>query len=391
MGESGLMEIGSIMDLLRGPPDTAALKPGDLLNVKVLEVFADRRALVDLGRFRTLAAVTFPVAAGDEIRVRVQETRGQLRLQLVPTSGGDPVPSAGTAAGPAQAAAVESLQQLQVRIDQLAGALQRLPGLPPLPPGLRQVVDALQIFLEPFEPGSNPEAIARKLQEFCEDSGLFLEQRLADALKRAADRAGGAPDPETGPAGSPGRILAADLKARLVFLKGFFDSPAGRQLAHDHRDVGGLAKAAAELLADLRAGQEQMARPAAASDLFQMVHFALPLPDGRGRAGLKIAYRRRPAAGTPEGHRAAILLELDRMGAVRADLTLLNAGLNVSIFVSDSGLREHVNRHAPEVHDALAPFFEHVAVQVSVSPRKIERFASEDWRPAGETQVDVRV
>jgi hypothetical protein len=26
-----------------------------------------------------------------------------------------------------------------------------------------------------------------------------------------------------------------------------------------------------------------------------------------------------------------------------------------------------------------------------VSPRKIERFASEDWRPAGETQVDVRV
>ena len=40
-----------------------------------------------------------------------------------------------------------------------------------------------------------------------------------------------------------------------------------------------------------------MARPAAASDLFQMVHFALPLPDGRGRAGLKIAYRRRPAAG----------------------------------------------------------------------------------------------
>jgi hypothetical protein len=383
------MEIGSIIDLLQGPPETAALKAGDLLNVKVLEVFDDRRALVDLGRFRTLAVVTFPVAAGEVIRVRVQETRGQLRLQLVPAPGG-PAPSARTAAGPVQAAAVESLQQLQARIDQLAGALQRLPGLPPLPPEFRQVVDALRLFLEPFEPGSGPEAIARKLQEFCEDSGLFLEQRLADALKRAADRAGGAPNPEAGSAGSPGRILAADLKARLLFLKGFFDSPAGRQLAHDHREVGGLAKAAAELLADLRAGQEQMAKPAAASDPFRMVHFALPLPDDRGRAGLKIAYRRRPAAGAQEGHRAAILLQLDRMGAVRADLTLLNAGLNVSIFVSDSGLRDHVNRHAPEVRDALAPYFDHVAVQVSVSPRKIERFASEDWRPAGETQVDVR-
>ena len=384
------MEIGSIIDILRSLPETAALKPGDVLNVKVLEVFEDRRALVDLGRFRALADITFPVAAGDEIRVRVQETQGQLRLQLVPVTG-DPAPSAGRAAGPVQAVAVESLKQLQVRIDQLAGALQRLPNSQPLPSEFRQVVDALRLFLEPFEPGSSPDALARKLKEFCEDSGLFLEHRLAAAVRSSADRAGGAPPPEAGSAGAPGRILATDLKARLVFLKVFFDSAAGRQLAHDSREVGGLAKAAAELLADIRAGQEQMAKPAAASDPFQMVHFALPLPEDRGRAGLKIAYRRRPAAGTREGHRAAILLQLDRMGAVRADLTLLSAGLNLSIFVSDAGLRDLVNRHAPEVRDALAPFFEHVTVQVSVSPRKIDRFASEDWLPAGETQVDVRV
>jgi hypothetical protein len=39
----------------------------------------------------------------------------------------------------------------------------------------------------------------------------------------------------------------------------------------------------------------------------------------------------------------------------------------------------------------LSPFFEHVALQVSVSPRKIARFGIEDWRPAGKTRVDVRV
>jgi len=381
------MEIGSIIDLLRRLPENAALKPGDLLNVKVLEVFDDRRALVDLGRFRTLAAVTFPVSAGDEIRVRVQESQGTLRLQLTPAPV-DPAPPVGKPEGPVQAVAVESLQQLQLRIDQLAGARLRLPGSEPLSAGFRPVVDALRLFLEPFEPGSSPDAFARKLKEFCEDSGLFLEQRLADAVKRAADRAGGAPGPE---AGSAGRILATDLKARLVFLKGFFDSAAGRQLANDRSDVGALARAAAELLADIRAGQEQMAKPAAAPDPFQMVHFTLPLADDRSRAGLKVAYRRRSAGGRQEGHRAAILLRLDRIGAVRADLTLLNAVLNVSIFVSDSGLRDLVDRHTLEVRDALAPFFEHVAVQVSVSRRKIERFVSEDWRPAGETEVDVRV
>lgn len=375
------MEIGSIIDILRSHPETAALKPGDQLTVKVLEIFDDRRALVDLGRFRAMADITFPVAAGEELRVRVQESQGQLRLQLISPPPGDPSAGAGRAVGPVRAAALESLNQLQVRIDQLAGVLQRRPDSPPLSNELGPLLDGLRLFLEPLAPGSDPGALARRLKEFCEDSGLFLEHRLAAALKAT-----------TGPAGGGARrILAADLKARLVFLKDFFDGAAGRQLIMDSREVGALAKTAAELLAEIRAGQEQMARPAAAAEPFQTVHFALPMPDGSGRAGLKIAYRRRPAAGTPEGHRAAILLRLDRMGAVRADLILLNSGLNVSIFVSDSGLKDEVRRHVNEVREALAPFFQNVTVQVSVSPRKIDRFESEEWRPGGQRQVDVRV
>jgi hypothetical protein len=384
------MEIDSNIDILRSLPDTPALKPGDLLNVKVLEVLDNKRALVDLGRFRAVADIIFPVAAGDELRVRVQDIQGQLRLQLVPAPG-DPAPLADRAAGPVQAVAVETLKQVQERIDQLTGARRRLPDPQQLPTAARQVMAALRLFSDPIEPGSHPENLARKLKEFCEDSGLFLENRLAAAVKRAAERAGEAPAPAAGSPGTAGRILATDLKARLLVLKEFFDSAAGRQLTHNSRDAAGLATAATELLADIRAGQEQMAKSVSSSDLFQMVHFALPMPDERYRAGLKIAYRRRPAAGQPEGHRAAILLQFDRMGAVRADLTLLNASLTISIFVSDSGLRDLVSRHTPEVHEALAPFFEHVAVQVSVSSRKIARFASEDWLPAGETQVDVRV
>lgn len=384
------MEIEPIIDILRSLPETAALKPGDLLNVKVLEVFENQRALVDLGRFRAVADVTFPVAAGDDLRVRVRETQGQLRLQLVPAPG-DSMPPPGSAAGPVMSVAVESLKQVQDWIDQLAGAQQRQPDAQQLPTEPRQVVEGLRLFLDPFEPGSHPEAFARKLGEFCENSGLFLEHRLAAAIKGGADRAEVAPAPEAGSTGLPGRVLATDLKARLVVLTEFFDSAAGRPLTHDSREITGLARAATELLADIRAGQEQIAKSASASEPFQMVHFALPMPDDRCRAGLKIAYRRRPAVGKQAGHRAAILLQLDRMGTVRADLTLLSGSLKISIFVSDSGRRDLVARHASEVREALAPFFEQVAVQVSVSPRKIARFASEDWLPAGETRVNVRV
>jgi hypothetical protein len=385
-----MMEIGSIIDIQRGLPETAALKPGDVLKVSVLEVFEQQRALVDLGRFRATADIAFPVAAGDELWVRVVETHTQLRLQLVPKPA-EPAAGGGRATGPVQAASAESLRQVQARIDQLAGAEQQVPDSQRLPAEPRQILEALKIFLEPFDLGAGPEAIAGRLKEFCDGSGLFLELRLAVAVKRAADRAGRAPAPDAAPPEPPGRILATDLKARLLLLKSFFESSAGRQLSADSREVAGLARAAAEMLADIRAGQEQMAKPAPAAEPFQLVHFALPMPDDRRPARLKFAYRRRRAAGRPDGLRAAILLQLDRMGAVRADLTLLGRSLNISIFVSGPELRDWVSRHAAGVREALADHFESVGVQVSVSARKIAQFVTEDWHPPGETRVDVRV
>jgi len=384
------MEIGSIIDILRVLPETFALKPGDLLKVNVLEVFEQQRALVDLGRFRATAAITFPVAAGDELWVRVIETQNQLRLQLVPTPAG-PAPPAGAAAGPVQAVPAESFQQVQAWIDQLVGAERQVPGSQRLPGDAQQALEALRIFLDPFEPGSSADIVARKLSKFCDDSGLFLELRLADAVKRDADGAGRPPAPDAPSPDLPGRILTTDLKARLMLLKAFFESPAGRELITDSREAAGLARAAVEMLADIRAGQEQMAKPTAAAEPFQMVHFALPMTDDRHQVQLKIAYPRRRPAGTADGHRAAILLQLDRMGAVRADLMLLGRSLNVSIFVSGPELRDLVTRHAPEVREALSAFFENVGVHVSVSAQKIAQFEAEDWRPLGETQVDVRV
>jgi hypothetical protein len=290
-----------------------------------------------------------------------------------------------------QAVSAASLGQAQTRIHQLAGAGQQAPASHRLPAGPQQVLEALKILLEPFDLTAGVEAIARKLKEFCDGSGLFLELRLAAALKRAADRDGRAPATTVASPELAGRVLAGDLKARLMLLKAFFETSDGRQLIADSREVAGLARGAAELLADIRAGQEQMAKAAPAAEPVQVVQFALPLPDGRHPARLKIAYRRRRTAGTSGGHRAAILLQLDRMGAVRADLRLLDRSLNISIFVSAAELRDWISRHTAEVRAALAAYFEHVGVQVSVSRRKIAQFAVDEWHASGETQVDVRV
>ena len=122
-----------------------------------------------------------------------------------------------------------------------------------------------------------------------------------------------------------------------------------------------------------------------------MVHFALPTTDDPHPVQLKIAYWRRRAREKQDGHRAAVLLALDRVGPVRADLFLLGRSLNISIFVSSAELQNVFARHAPDMRAALAEWFDPVGVQVKVSPRTIERFVSEDWRPAGESLVDVRI
>jgi hypothetical protein len=268
--------------------------------------------------------------------------------------------------------------------------LQRRPNEAP-PVEYRQVRDALRLFLEPLDPCSSPEAIARRLREFCENCGVFLESRLAAAVQRSAGGTGEPVVPGSGSKPALERLLFRDLKSLLLFLKHFVENASGRPSLQNKREIAGSAAAVAELLADIRAGQEQMVQADAQKAPFQTVHFALPLADDHGRAELKIAYGRRSAADSEEGRRAAILLELDRMGTVRCDLTLRSARLRVAVFVANTGLRDMVQRHASEVGEALAPFFDHVAFQVSVSDRNIASFVEEDRRWTGETQVDVIV
>jgi hypothetical protein len=381
-----MMAIGAIIDIRRSPAQSATLRPGDRLNVRVLEVFENQRALVDLGRFRTLAEIAFPVAAGDDLRVQVIQSGARLRLQILAAGGASRPPEGSTAAAVSPAAG-EGFQLARERTGRLSAALQGLPDARVLPAGIRRVADALRLFLNPLEPRSSPATLAIRLRELCEDSGLFLEHRLAAAVRRAGDGTGEHAAREAGSRHTAERILSTDLKSRLLVLRDFFSGAEGRQLARDNRAIERLAQAAADALVDIRSRQEQMIQPAPV----QVLHVALPMADDRDRAGLKIAYGRRRNGGNAAGHRAALLLELDRLGAVRADLTLLGPVLTVAVFVSSAVLRDLVKDHAAELHEALAPFFESVAFRVSVSARKIARFAAEDWLAAGETRVDVRI
>jgi hypothetical protein len=384
------MEIGSIIDILQRSTETAGLRVGDLLRIKVVEVFEDQRILVDLGRWRTMAVVRFPVAVGDEFLARVQDASGQLRLQRIelPEAAGSAV---GPIAGPVQGVSAQWFSHVRPGLEALADAWMRLPESRPVPQNVRQALEALLRFVVPFDLESTPAALAARIREVCENSGVFLECRLGSALEAGGEGPQAQPLADPTSAAKAGRVLADDLKARLLLLNAFLEGSDAGAIPADRGAAAGLSREVGEALALIRSGQEQMGNRPTAEQPFLMLHVALPLTDEREAVRLKVAYRRRSIGPKQEGHRAAVLLTLDHLGSVRSDLYLLGQSLSIFIFVASDELQNVFTQYASELRDALAAGFDSVRVQVKTSPRKIERFLTEDWRPAGESLVDVRV
>ena len=60
----------------------AALKPGDKLEGKVIQVKSPNRVLIHFGKFRAVAEIEFPLQEGQIIHVVVVSKRPKLQLRL---------------------------------------------------------------------------------------------------------------------------------------------------------------------------------------------------------------------------------------------------------------------------------------------------------------------
>jgi hypothetical protein len=385
------MEIGALIRLALNTGAESLLQqgvrvqPGDRLELKVVEVRPDQRALVDFGGVRALAEVAFPVAAGQSLTVEVLETEGRLRLGVVRTAAGP-----GGAAAPAEplrACAAETLTRARRDIAQVLGALDRPGGAGALPAEARQALARLEAALAPVPLAEGPAAAAARIEALCTGSGLFLEKRLGEELARLPEAGAGLEVRALAALPAIRNILGADLKALLAEV--------GDLLGRGAPPLAGLKEAAAlsrsveALASEIGRGQEDLARRRAEPELLQVTHFTLPLGDGRSRAALKIGFRK-PAGGRPrEGARAALLLEFDRLGPTRIDLFALDKTLAVAFYVSTPDLRQAVAAYAGEIETALAAQFDAVRVEVRVSPEKIAAFETEELLPAEGRRLDV--
>jgi hypothetical protein len=101
--------------------------------------------------------------------------------------------------------------------------------------------------------------------------------------------------------------------------------------------------------------------------------------------------RKRAGAEGSAQHRIALLLEMDRLGSVRADIAMVSRLLSIRFFVQDQTIRDVFDQQLPAMDEALSRAFDQVDIATFVSKEKIAQFESEDLLGPSVGRVDVKV
>jgi hypothetical protein len=336
--------------------------------------------LVDFGRFRALAEIRFPVQEGEILRVRVEETGEKWRLAL------DNPPAQTPAAArelPARMVilASEGSDRLMQSLQQLASRVAALP------PDISRTVTSLLEQLRPLDPGWPIVQLAARLKALVDDSGLFVEKKLAELVVRGQE-AGLEKSGQSGAAvADAGEALAADRRPQLLQLLEFVRSE--EKARPEAEGLKEMRRTLEDTLAAMDLQQrEALGRPTADTPV---LFFPVPVKEAKKTGRLKIYYPQAGKKGARRGFRLSLLLDLEHLGPVRSDLLWLEHRLGLTFFVMDEEVWRLFKEHCLEIEDVLRESFADVRVEVQVARDKINEFDSEDLVDGEWRILDVRV
>ena len=122
----------------------------------------------------------------------------------------------------------------------------------------------------------------------------------------------------------------------------------------------------------------------------QVLTFSVPLAGRQDPARIKVYLNDRRRRGEPGQHRIALLLDLDGLGPVRADLQLHRQDLTVRLAVTEGAARQRLEDGSDALRAALAPYFGQVAIQTVLSVPQVQRFETAELEAPDGHALDVQ-
>ena len=359
MNTSPLIKVNFDPALKKAGFSPATLKPGDTLQVRVLEIIDDQRVRVDFGQFRANAEITFPVKPGEEFMARVIETGHQLRFSVV-QSGPPPGSIADNFLESIKLLPDEKFQQIRLDILQVLGQIPDSQEGKLLPPTMLRALNQIQGHFSALMIQDNISKLASDLKAYIENSGIFFENRVKDAL--ASLITGGEQLTLKNVENLPEikEIFLKDLKPNLLLLNAFLETTEAQAAQSKVRILARLRTAVESLLSEIDNQQKMAVKKQIQPDPFQVLTFLLPLREKNQNARIKFYYPKRQKAAAGNEFKVSLLLNMDRLGEIRTDLIQREKELNIRFFVSDQNQKNTFENNYSEINSVLNPIFDYV-------------------------------
>jgi hypothetical protein len=366
------------------------VKTGDVFRLQIIDVKDDQRALVDFGKFRAIAEIRFPVKIGDELLVKVTDTEGQLRLQLI-----DPDSKASSGGNNAiknlEILSVDVFNKIQSDVKLAAGQILALPDrqLPPEP--IRNALDALNAHFASIDLNRAVTKWLPLLKSYLENAGFFFETKLEDIIHKFDEHPKSqlaealAGDPEIK------RIFAKDLKPILLILNEYLEAHDSTSKLLSAKSDSGLRSTLEMLLADIVNQQTRAVNRYELPEPYHVFSCSIPLKEKRQTAALKLYCPKKKKNGSKAGFKISLLLEMEHIGEIRADFFLLKKDLTITFFVKDNACKRLLDESFTEIRNALDPLFDYLILKTVISEKKIRDFHFEDLDFGQDRQIDLRI
>ena len=366
------------------------IKPGDVFRLTVIDVKDNQHALVDLGKFRAMAEVKFPVQAGAELLVKVTDAGGQLRLQLIdPDSGA--LSSSKEDHSQLKILSFELFDRIQSDIRQTAHHILNLPDEQLPPEHIRRALATLDAHFATIDLGRNLQRWLPLLKSTIEDGGLFFEKKVADIVRQLAGGAESELAAKLMQSSGIKKLLAQDLKPALLMLREYLETPDSISKFLNSKNFSSFKGALDMLLADIGSQHSRAVQRHDLPDPHQVFSFVIPLKENRKKAWLKLYCPKKKRNGSREEFRISLLLDLDRLGEIRTDLALIKKDLCVTFFVKNDTSKKRLDDGFAELHQSLKSLFDYLILKTVVSEKKIQDFHHEDLDPGDDRQIDLRI
>lgn len=368
---------------------TSSFKPGSTLTLKVVELRGDR-ALIDFGQFRATADIKIPVALGEELLVKVQESGPQLKLSLLNPEL-KTISSTDSGSPHLENLSDKGFKGIQNDIKQILNQTRAGPTAKNIPNPILNILEGLNTHFESFNLEKAIAELVPRLKLYVDHSGIFFEKMLESVIARLMNEPEAVSSRQLADHPDVQTIVKHDLKAGLLILKSFAEAEVSLHKIIDSRSMATMRKAVDVLLNDITNQQGRAVRQLGSTEPFQVFTYALPLEGENLAAKLKIYYQKNQKAGSKIGFQISLLLSMDRLGEVRTDFYLLETDLKVTFFVKDPTTRTKIQENCLDLQEILNPFFNQILVRVIVSERKIKDFDREDIQNTSDRKVDVLI